>query len=118
MAGGLAATAFACLTQILTLDLDKLSPSLKIAVLFFAISIPLDTFMFLAPAIEKWERPFTCSKCIHGVVLIIFAPISFVGFVAVFWHFSALDGLIFASASFLSYILFVKIGCDIRAGKA
>jgi hypothetical protein len=40
--GGLATASFACLTQILTLDLDKLSRSLHIAVLIFAISIPLD----------------------------------------------------------------------------
>ena len=117
MAGGLAAASFGCLTQILTLDLDKISCALKISVFIFAISIPLDTFMFLAPSLEKWKPPFSFSKCWHGIATVIFGPISVAGFVAVFWHFSILHGVTFLFASVLAYSLFVWIGCDIRKGK-
>jgi hypothetical protein len=112
--GGLATASFACLTQILTLDLDKLSRSLHIAVLIFAISIPLDVFMFLTPTIKEWKPPHCWSKNIYAVIMIIFAPISFSGFAAVFWHFSYLYAVIFIGVSLVLYAIFHWIGCDLQ----
>jgi len=115
--GGLAAASFGCLIQILTLDLDKLSPPLKMAVLLYAIAIPLDVFIFLAPTIRKWEQPFPLSKCVYAVLMISFAPITIAGFAAVFWHFSIVDASIFLGITFLCVGIHHWIGCDLRKGR-
>ncbi len=117
LGGVLAAVSFAALTQILTLDVPTLSSSLSYAVLIFSISIPLSVFIFMAPGMLKWEPPFTWSKLIHGILIIVFAPASLSGFVAIFYHFGALHGTTFLVSSLLTYLLFLWIRCDIRTGK-
>ena len=115
MGGALAAASFAALTQILTLD--KFSPALSFAVLVFAVSIPLDVFIFITPTLRKWERPFPWSKLLYGLVMILFTPVSLVGFMAVFWHFSPCHAATFLVSSLLFYSLFVWIGRDLRKGR-
>ena len=116
-AGILSAASFACMTQILTLD--KFSCPLKIAVFIFAISIPLDVYMFVCqfPADGKFKIPCPWSKFVYWACFALFIPISLLGYVAVFWHFSKLHGIAFLASAALSYILFAWRSDDLRKGK-
>ena len=99
VSGSIAAAGFVAVTQIVTRD--NLSGSLKLAVLFFSVSIPtLGIFSFI-------EEPHDKSSW-YAIAFTSLNSLALVGLTALFWHFGWIYCLLFLGSSAASLFLYVR----------
>ncbi len=105
-AGGLAASAFIAVTQILTRT-DALDLPLIIALTLFAAMIPFQIFIFYAPPPPAYKnKNLTQSQIVYWNIHRSSTVLVLAGFVALFWHFFWCLGVVFAVAAFGAYLAF------------
>ncbi len=103
LAGGLSAASFAAVLALI--GVDSPDKSLQVALMLFAIALPLDIFIFVSPLPKKFEMPNCWSDLVIMFVCLLYAPMSLGGIAAVFWHFGYVFGVTFLTATFVLMVL-------------
>jgi hypothetical protein len=99
-------TGFIVIAVIQLLTADNRSVPLTVALILFSMALPILIFLILSAQIHL-NAEMTEVTTTYSAIVVVTILISFLGIVALFWHFHTLIGFIFLASTTLSMLMFI-----------